>query len=171
MIKKILIAFLVLFLVLTVVGFFLPTDYRVERSSTMPFTPTQILAITADLPTWEHWTSWNKDVDPDCVWTFTDATTFHFDGPINGEGSVTVTSSSLDGMTWDLAFSEGKHLAKGGLIFRPGAEGTEVVWFTVGVVKGIRPIGGWLGITMDRAIGHYFEDNLIGLEAALVAKG
>ena len=171
MIKKILIAFLVFFLVLTVVGFFLPTDYRVERSRTVPFIPAQILAITADLPTWEHWTGWNKEVDPDCVWTFSDATTFHFDGPINGEGLVTVTSSSLEGMTWDLAFSEGKYLAKGGLIFRPSAEGTEIIWFTDGVIDGMGPLGGWLGMMMDGTIGPYFEDNLVGLEAALAAKG
>lgn len=171
MIKKILFAFLLLFVALTIIGLFLPKDYRVERSRNMAFTPAQILALTADLPTWEHWTGWNKEEDPDCVWTFVDATTFTFEGPINGQGKIMVTSATEKGMTWDLAFSEGKYLATGGLEFHPSSDGTEVVWYTEGVIEGAGPLDGWIGLMMDGQIGPYFEVNLEGMESALKSEG
>ncbi|MDA0666438.1 MAG: SRPBCC family protein [Planctomycetota bacterium] len=170
MIKKFLVAFLVLFLVLAVIGLFLPKDYRVERRQFIAADATTILALTSDLPTWESWSAWNKQADPDCKWEFPDATTMFWDGPINLEGKMWVTSATAEGMTWDLAFEDGAYLAKGGLTFVPAENGTEVIWYTEGDIDAAAPLAGWFSVMMDSMIGPSFEVNLTSIEAEL-AKG
>lgn len=170
MIKKFLLAFLILFLVLAVIGFFLPKDYRVERSKVISADAATILALTSDLPTWQSWSAWNMEADPDCKWVFPDATTMFWDGPINLEGKMWVTSATEDGMTWDLAFEDGAYLAKGGLAFSPEGSGTKVVWYTEGDIDAAAPLAGWFSLMMDSMIGSYFDANLEGIETEL-AKG
>ncbi|MFK5955084.1 MAG: SRPBCC family protein [Planctomycetota bacterium] len=167
MIKKILISFLILILVLTVIGFFLPKSYTVERSQTISADAASILALASDLPTWESWSAWNLAADPDCKWEFPDATTMFWDGPVNKEGKMWVTAATLNGMTWDLAFEDGAYLAKGGLRLAPATEGTLVTWYTTGEIDAFAPLAGWFGVMMDSMIGPFFETNLIGLEAEL----
>jgi len=167
MIKKILIAFLVLILVMTVIGFFLPKSYMVERSKTISADAATILALASDLPTWESWSAWNNAADPDCTWQFPDSTTMFWDGPVNKEGKMWVTSATTDGMTWDLAFEDGSFLAKGGLRLEPSEGGTLVTWYTEGDIDAFAPLAGWFGVMMDSMIGPYFESNLDGIAAEL----
>ena len=62
-------------LVLIAIGCFLPKNYMVERSKTIPADAATVLTLISDSPTWESWFAWNTAADPDCKWEFPDAST------------------------------------------------------------------------------------------------
>ena len=83
MFKKILLVLVALLVVFLVVVALQPSDYRVERTTTIAASPAQVFPHVNNLHKWEAWSPWAK-IDPDAKMTF--------EGPEAGEGAV---------MTWD----------------------------------------------------------------------
>lgn len=82
MLKKILIGLALLLIALGVVVALQPSDYRVERSTTIAAQPADIFPNINDFRKWEAWSPWAK-LDPNAKVTF--------EGPEQGAGAV---------MTW-----------------------------------------------------------------------
>jgi len=82
MLKKILIALAAIVLIFLVVVAMQPSDFRVERTSTIAAPPADVFAQVNDFHKWEAWSPWAK-LDP--------AAKVAFEGPEAGQGAV---------MTW-----------------------------------------------------------------------
>ena len=70
MLKKILLALVVIVVVLAVIGFFLPSHYRVERSVMMNAKPDAIFTHINTLKKWPEWTAWTVQRFPDMKLTY-----------------------------------------------------------------------------------------------------
>jgi hypothetical protein len=81
--RKILLVLVALLAVFLIVVALQPSDYRVERTTTIAASPAQVFPHVNNLHQWEAWSPWAK-IDPDAKVTF--------EGPEAGEGAV---------MTWD----------------------------------------------------------------------
>ena len=82
MLKKVLIVLAAIVLIFVVVVALQPSDYRVERATTIAAPPSQVFPHVNDFHKWDAWSPWAK-LDPDAKITF--------EGPPAGEGTV---------MTW-----------------------------------------------------------------------
>lgn len=72
MLKKILFVVVAIALVLVIVVALQPSDYRVERTTTIVASPAEVFAQVNDFHKWEAWSPWAK-LDPDAKMTFTGA--------------------------------------------------------------------------------------------------
>ena len=79
MLKKILIAIALLILAFVVVVALQPSEYRVERSTTIAAQPADVFPNVNDFHKWEAWSPWAK-LDPNAKMTF--------EGPESGAGAV-----------------------------------------------------------------------------------
>ena len=83
MFKKILALLVAIVAVFLIVVALQPSEYRVERTTTINAAPSQVFAHVNDFHKWEAWSPWAK-LDPDAQ--------IAFEGPEAGEGTI---------MTWD----------------------------------------------------------------------
>jgi uncharacterized protein YndB with AHSA1/START domain len=82
MLKKILIAVAALIAVFLVVVALQPSEFKVERTATIPAPVSTVFAQVNDFHKWEAWSPWAK-LDPDAK--------VNFEGPPEGQGTI---------MTW-----------------------------------------------------------------------
>ena len=66
MLKKILIALLVLAALIVMIGFFLPATVHVERSITIDAPPATVFALANSFRGFNEWSPW-AEIDPDTV--------------------------------------------------------------------------------------------------------
>lgn len=168
MLKKFFLSVLVLLVVLTVIGFFLPKDYQIERVQPMAAPPEAIVAMVTNLETWPQWSAWGAETYPDCKWTFAeDGKSMSWEGPEAGKGRLTITKSTNEEVRWDMGFGDEGMDSKGGLLLAASGDGTSVTWFMTGRLEG--PVGGWLNMMMDGMVGPFFEENLNSIKAKVEA--
>lgn len=79
MLKKILLVLVALVLVFVIFVALQPSDYRVERTTTVDAPASQVFAHVNDFHKWEAWSPWAK-LDPNAKVTF--------EGPAAGQGTV-----------------------------------------------------------------------------------
>ncbi|MGB0953421.1 MAG: SRPBCC family protein [Planctomycetota bacterium] len=169
MLKKFFLSVLVMLVVLTVIGFFLPKDYEVKRTQPIEASPEAIVAFVTDLKTWPEWSAWGKEAYPNCVWTFDeDGKSMSWDGPDAGKGRLTITEATSEVIRWDMGFGEEGMDSKGGLLLETTPTGTQVSWFMSGRLEG--PIGGWMNMMIDGMVGPYFEENLNSIKELVEAE-
>lgn len=135
MLKKILLVLVALVLVFVVVVALQPSDYRIERTTTISAPPSEVFAHVNDFHKWEAWSPWAK-LDPDAKVTF--------EGPEAGEGAIMtwagdenvgvgkmtlVESKPSESVKIKVAFTEP---FEGGtnsdFSFKPTGDQTEVAW-------------------------------------------
>eukprot|EP01031_Cornospumella_fuschlensis_P018087 gene18087-biopygen15261 len=87
MIKKILIALVLILAALAVVIATRPDDFRVTRSATIAAPPTALFEQVNDLKKWEAWSPWAK-LDPNSKMTY--------EGPPAGVGAVAKWNGNND---------------------------------------------------------------------------
>ena len=169
LLKRIAIFLIVLIALLAVVGFFLPAQYRVERTATVKAPPENVFAIVANMKTWEDWTAWNLQLDPSLKRSFSGpatgvGATMSWDGKKTGQGEMTLTKAVLPAeLAYDLAFEHGKFKSVGTFTFEPAGDGTTVIWTDSGDMGG-NPFYHWMGLAMDKLIGPDFEKGLARLK-------
>ena len=162
------VALVVFFLI---IGLFLPSSYRVERSIVINASPQKIHPYVEDLKRWPDWTTWNTANYPKleyqyegdalgkgAVETWTD--------PDNGDGRLEITKSSPDeGIAFVLNFAGFDDPLIGQIIYSPTTEGgsTQVNWIAVGNL-GSNPINRYFGLMMDSLMGGDYETSLSNLK-------
>jgi hypothetical protein len=135
MIKKILIALVVL--IAAAAGFIAlqPAEFRVERSATIAAPPAQVFAQVNDLRKWDAWSPWAK-LDPDAKVGFEgpsagkDAAMTWSGNQSVGEGRMTVTESRPNELI-TIAVALVKPMAGSStsqFAFKPDGSGTTVTW-------------------------------------------
>jgi hypothetical protein len=174
MLKKILLSVAVLIVLFVGIGWLLPGDYRVERSTVIGASPADVVQAAADLQTWPEWSAWTRAGDPACAWEFSGegvGARMAWDGPEHGQGVLTLTEiEPTRGLFYDLAFEDGAFVAAGGLSLAPEGAGTRVTMWTEGDM-GANPLNRWFGLLMDGMLGGQFETGLAGLKRRLEVSG
>ena len=174
LLKKILLIILVLPILLIVISFFLPTQYRVERVTVINAPAEAIYPWLEQLKKWPDWTVWNTTYDPTLAYTYS--------GPAEGAGAqmswtaksgngalkLTVAEPST-GVRYELNFDNGKFLSTGGVTMSPSGAATRVTFFNEGTF-GRNPVSRYFGLFMDKMMGGEFDKNLEGLKRKAEAK-
>jgi uncharacterized protein YndB with AHSA1/START domain len=135
MLKKILIALAAIVAIIVIVVAMQPSEFRVERSTTIAAPVVTVFAHVNDLHKWEAWSPWAK-LDPDAK--------INFEGPESGagtilkwsgndkvgEGQMTLTDSKPDELikikTEFVKPFEGS--INSDFAFKPEGEATAVTW-------------------------------------------
>ncbi|NNE45370.1 MAG: SRPBCC family protein [Rhodothermales bacterium] len=84
-VKIILVAILVIFFLLVIVGFLLPAEWEVSESVAIEATPAEVYPHVAEFRQWPAWTAWAA-ADPDM--------TYSYSGTETGVGQVTEWSGN-----------------------------------------------------------------------------
>ena len=170
--KAILIRVVVLIVILTVVGFFLPGTYRVERSVTIIASSSEIYPYLNSLKKWPEWTAWTVTKYPDMKVSFAGpesgvGAVYRWDGKSSGQGTLKLTqSSATNGVFFDLSFEHDKYLSKGSILMELSDDGVEVIWTNEGDL-GRNPVNRYFGLFMDRMMGPDFQLGLENLKRKL----
>jgi len=179
MLKKILIAFIVLVAIVAVLAGVVaiqPAEYRVERSVTIAAPPADVFAQVNDFHNWEAWSPWAK-LDPAAKYTF--------EGPSAGTGAVFKWSgnSEVGDGTMTLTESRPNELIRIKLefvrpfedtgtaefTFKPEGNQTVVTWSMSGR-KNFISKAMCLVMDMDKMLGGEFEKGLENMKAVVEAK-
>jgi hypothetical protein len=165
-VKTLLVVLLALAVLLAIAGFFLPTQWRVERSIAIRASPDAIFPLISNLKAWEGWSPWNRDMDPTLQ--------ISYEGPASGVGAISrwtgekigrgrleVTASDpARGIVYDLSMEGGAFRAQGSIMLEAQTGGTKVTWAGSGQV-GMNPIGRYFVLLLDPMIG---SDLMQGLD-------
>jgi len=168
MIKRILVTFVALLILLAVIGLLLPRNIRVERSVSIARPASLIYATVNSFQLFSQWSPW-QNLDPNMrqttegardgvgaklVWAGNDKV---------GSGSQLITASTPDrSVASDIDFGK-MGVAKSTIILVPQGASTRVTW-TLDIDMGAGPIGHYFGLVMDRMIGKDYEKGLSKLK-------
>jgi hypothetical protein len=174
-VKRILIVILVLVVLLVVVGFFLPSHYRVERSVTVRAKTDAIYAQISNFRNWLQWTAWNQTKYPDMQVKFDGAesgvgASYSWEGKSTGQGNIKLTRADPDkGIAYDLDFEHGKYKSWGTITTEAAGDSVKVTWSNEGDL-GANPINRYFGLMMDKMMGPDFEAGLNTLKRKVEGK-
>ena len=174
LLRKIVLAVLLLPIVLLLVSFFLPSKYRVERDEVIKAPSEAIYPWLAQLRKWPEWTVWNTNYDATLA--------CNYSGPAegagaemswtakSGKGSLKLTAADVKtGVKYELNFEEGKFVC-GGAVAMAAAEGSTRVTFSNEGEFGKNPVRRYFGLFIDKKMGGMFEKNLQDLKQKAESK-
>ena len=164
MIKKGLVIIAGLFVVLAVVGVFLPGQYGLSRSVTIDAEPKVVFHQVANLRAYQKWMPWNAD--PTMKVTFGDkvegvGASMSWTSEDSGNGKLIVSVAEPPTMIGTKLEFEGQGEAGAVWTFAPTEKGTLVTWTMSGEARG--QIDRWVGLFMERIVGPEFERGLENL--------
>jgi hypothetical protein len=167
-VKKIVIALIVLVVILAAVGSMLPGSYKVERSIVINAPAEIVFDQVNDLKKNEAWSPW-KASDSSIRISYGAITagkgaTSSWTSKKSGNGSMTIEESDPGrSLKIDLVF-EGQGGGKALWSFTPEGEGVKVDEAMAGDL-GRNPFKHLFGLVIDKMIGPYFERGLASLKA------
>lgn len=155
-----------LFVVVTAVGFVLPSQMEVVRSVVIDAPPEQIYPLINDFE--RGWSQWNPFTKPEMDIRYTGpnagvgAQQHWVDG--NDDGSMTITRSDPQrGVEFDLVMMQESFRLTGSLLCEPAGEGTKLTW-TDRMDMGNNPYRRYMALVLEPAIGSEFEVGLQSLK-------
>ena len=175
MLKKILIALVVIVVVFLIIVALQPADFRVTRTATMAAPAPAVFAQVNDLHKWEAWSPWAK-LDPNAKNTFEGPPTgtgavFAWAGNNQvGEGKMTITESRPNELVrFRLEFFKpmaGTSDAE--FTFKSEGNQTTVTWTMTGKNNFIAKAM-CLFMSMDKMVGGAFEQGLASIRSIVEA--
>ncbi len=177
MLKKILIGFVLLVIVLLIVVAVQPSEFTVTRSTTVDAPPATVFEQVDDFHKWQAWSPWAK-MDPDAKNVF--------DGPASGtgakfgwsgndkvgEGNMTIVESHPNDLVKiHLVFA--KPFASENtteFTFKPDEKQQTVVTWTMNGKKNFISKGMCLFMNMDKMVGGDFEKGLASMKSVAEAE-
>lgn len=170
MLKRILIGFGLLLLVLAVSSFFLPREVTVARSITINVEPDLVFAQVNDLKAQNTWSAWAMR-DPAMQVTYSGPASgagmrAEWVSDSEGSGSQAITESVANTrVVTALDFGMGG-LAIGRFELERAEGGTRLTW-SMFSDTGFNPLARWFGLFIDGMVGPDFETGLLNLKAKL----
>ncbi|MES2354301.1 MAG: SRPBCC family protein [Pseudomonadota bacterium] len=166
--KKILIGLVLLIAILAVIGFFLPSHFKVERSIEISAPPEKIYPYLEDPRAWSKWAVWNLR-DPQMQVTYI--------GPEKGEGAKWLWKSKSEGnggmdfvkaepprlIEYKLSFPDFNMSSSGKMELTPVGSATKMVWTNEGDV-GANLVSRYFLLTMDSTVGGDFDTGMRNLK-------
>lgn len=164
---KILGGLAVLVLLLVLVAFAFPRQYRIERSLVINAKPEAVLAQVADLSAWKNWGAW-QERDPGMKLSYSPKTTgvgawSAWESKSEGNGKMTITEQTATKVTYGLEFPDMGTQSIGSIELQPQTGSIRVVWTDAGDL-GMNPLNRWFGLFLDKLIGPDFEKGLANLK-------
>lgn len=164
---KILGGLAVLVLLLVLVAFVLPRQYRVERSLVINARPEAVLAQVADLRAWKNWGAW-QERDPQMKLSYSDqpvgvGSWSAWESNKEGNGKMTIIALTATKVTYHLEFPDAGMQSTGWIELLPRDGGSQTVWVDTGDL-GLNPVNRWFGLFLDKLIGPDFERGLANLK-------
>ncbi|MCD6025045.1 MAG: polyketide cyclase [Fibrobacteria bacterium] len=169
--KKILLWVLIVFIAITILAQFLPSQWKVTRSTVISAPPEAVYPYIESPRAWAKWNSF----------TLEDPTTVHeYSGPEAGVGAEDTWTSEkfgpgtakilqadpASGVEYDLYLNGAKEPAKGYMLLTPEAGGTQVTYSVEGRY-GFNPVHRIFGLFVDKFLGAFFERSLGHLKTAV----
>lgn len=168
--KRIAIGFVVLVLILLAVSFFLPANWKAERSVTIDAPASVIFPYINTLKKWPEWTVWYER-EPNLQ--------VSYEGPEAGVGAVSrwsgkdgagemrITDSRADqAVGYDLIFNQGEFRLRGEIELNAAAGATHISWRSSGDT-GVNPVHKYFALMMETWIGRDLEQSLAKLKSKL----
>jgi hypothetical protein len=172
---RILAGLAVLVLLLVLVAFLLPRQYRVERVAVIKARPDAIHAQIADLRAWKTWGAW-QERDPGMKLSYSEKSTgpgawSAWESKQEGNGKMTIVSQTPSKVVYDLEFPDFGTKSQGYLELTPDAAGTstKVTWVDAGDL-GMNPMNRWFGLFIEKMIGPDFEKGLANIAKRVEGK-
>ncbi len=167
--KKIVIALVVLVAVLAGIGMLLPRKVHVERSVVIDAPRATVFALVDGFKQFDKWSPWAA-LDPNCKYTFAGPDfgvgakqSWSGDPKTVGTGSEEIVEvKPLESVKVNLDFGE-HGLASSGWALAADTAGTKVTW-SLDMDMGAGPIGRYFGLMMDKMIGKDYEKGLASLK-------
>ena len=177
MLKKILIALVIIVAGLALVIALQPATFRVTRTATIAAAPADVFALVNDFHNWDAWSPWAK-LDPAMKTSFAGSPSgqgavYSWVGNSDvGEGSMTITDSQpANRVNIKLEFIKPFASVADNLFeFAPAADGTTVTWTMSGDNDFLSKAFCLFTGGMDKMIGPDFEKGLAQMKAAAEAK-
>lgn len=177
MLKKILIAVLVLIAAILLIGAFLPARFEASRTIEIQADRTRVHEFVGELKRWDSWGPW-KEEDPSIVVSFGEKTTgigaYQSWTGDSGNGELTFSQCSVEqGIVYDMNFFDGdkKLPAKCWMKYNPvNANSTQVTWGMEGSID-MPLVGGWIVILMQPSLDDMIQKGLNKLKAVSEAQG
>lgn len=163
-----LIAVAALAILITAVGFALPSKYRVVRSTEIKAPAGKVYALIHDPRGWAKWTVWNQR-DPAMKMSYAGAPSgqgarWSWESTTEGNGSMEFTRAEANRVIgYRLSFPDFGMTSTGLLLLDEGSAGTAVTWSNEGEF-GANPYMHYLALLMDRMVGPDFEQGLARLK-------
>lgn len=168
--KKALVFLGILVVILIVVGFLLPQQVHVERSTTIAAPRATVFTVVNGFRLFSKWSPW-AELDPAMKvtiegpeWGVGAKQSWSGDPKKVGTGSEVITDSvPYESLTCALDFGDqGKPIAR--FTFTTEGDNTKVVW-GMDADMGKGPVGRYFGLMMDRMVGNDFARGLAKLKA------
>lgn len=169
MIKKLLLAVVVVVAALVGYASTRPDTFRIERSATIPASPARLYAVMIDLRQWPAWSPWEK-LDPQMEKRYSEPATgkganFAWKGNSKaGAGRIAIVDAvEPSRIAMDLQMLE-PFEARNDVVFElvPKDSGTEVRWSMQGTSNLVGKLMN-VFMDMDSMVGRDFEDGLENL--------
>jgi uncharacterized protein YndB with AHSA1/START domain len=175
MLRKVLLAFAAILVVLGLVIAMQPSEFRVTRSATINAPAPKVFALVNDFHQWDGWSPWAK-LDPTMKKTYEGARAgagaiYTWSGNNDvGEGRMTLTESRPSELVRiRLEFLRPFAAANTGeFTFKPDGDRTTVIWSMFGTNNFMAKSFGLI-MNMDKLVGGDFEKGLAQLKA--IAEG
>jgi hypothetical protein len=170
-----LVVFVVLLGAVALVGYLLPSRFRVERSIVVKAQPEQLYPLVASFKSgWPQWSPFGTRADKELTVTFS--------GPDEGVGAKEswaggntppgsmeiVRADPRSGVDYRLLMNGGALAMDGRLSFSPAPGGTRVTWVDEGEM-GPNPLRHLVGKVLETMIGRGFEQGLAMLKERVEA--
>ncbi len=163
-----------LFVLVTAVGYLLPSHALVSRSITIEARPEAIYPLIANLEEgWTQWSPWTPEAYPDMQSRYTGpkegvGATHQFES--DGEGRLTLTKADpKTGIEYDLLLMDESFHLKGSLLCQARGEKTEVTW-TDDVDHGNNPFYRYFGLMIKEPLAAELDKGLAKLKTKAEAR-
>ena len=170
---KIVIGVIVALIVLLVaIGYVLPNNSHVERSTVVNVKPATAYAVLNGFKQFRKWSPW-EGLDPNTKYEFTGPIwgvgakqAWSSPNPNVGTGSQEIVASEPDkSITIKLVFADFNSESTATYLLAPDGEGTRITWTNDTVFGDL--VGRYFGLMMDKMIGKDYELGLAQLKTLL----
>jgi uncharacterized protein YndB with AHSA1/START domain len=158
-----------LVLLVLVAGFFIPSNFLVQRSTVVNAPANKVYNLVVEPKQWSKWSAWNQR-DPDMRITYSgppfgQRAKWSWVSKSEGTGTMEFTRVEPDRVVeYSLFFPDYGMRSVGSIRLEPAGAGTQVTWTSSGDVGG-NPLKHYLTLMMERWIGPDFEAGLANLKA------
>ncbi len=165
-----------LFLLMVVVGVFLPRRWEARAARTMEAAPERLQSLLEQPAEWVEWMPWSAEKDPSLVVSFSgpvagEGAALSFAGDMLGAGTMTIVAvRPAGGVDYELRFRGVEEPTRGSLLLAPTSFGTRVEW-TDGGDLGANPIPRVFKGLFEAKLALDFDRALQKLEARAKRQG
>lgn len=171
--KRILLLFLILIVLLFLIGFFLPKKSVITRSAIIEGTQKQTFEQINDFKNWDHWSKWNRiDTTMQKIYSTPSSganATYNWESTNSnlGKGNMKIIYSTMDSIQLEMNFMEGGVAYTKFILEKVDDKKTKVIWSMSSDLE--NPMERWFGLMMNKMVGKDFETSLAQLNS-FVAK-